>query len=96
LPAACVPSGRKVFLMSVDEIRSFIVETFFFEDDKEMSETTPLLEKHIIDSTGVLEIVSFLEQRFGIRVEDAELIPENLNSIRNIANYVAKKSATLV
>lgn len=82
--------------MSVDEIRSFIVETFFFEDDKELSETTPLLEKHIIDSTGVLEIISFLEQRFGIRVEDAELIPENLNSIRNIANYVAKKNATLV
>lgn len=93
---ACVPSGRKVFLMSVDEIRSFIVKTFLFEDDKELSETTPLLEKHIVDSTGVLEIVSFLEQRFGIRVEDAELIPENLNSIRNIANYVAKKSATLV
>jgi len=82
--------------MSVDEIRSFIVKTFLFEDDKELSETTPLLEKHIIDSTGVLEIVSFLEQRFGIRVEDAELIPENLNSIMNIANYVAKKSATLV
>ncbi|MGA2362122.1 MAG: acyl carrier protein [Candidatus Aminicenantales bacterium] len=82
--------------MSVDEIRSFIVETFLFEDDKELSETTPLLEKHIVDSTGVLEIVSFLEQRFGIRVEDAELIPENLNSIRNIANYIAKKSATLV
>ena len=82
--------------MSLDEIRSFIVETFLFDDDKELSETTPLLEKHIIDSTGVLEIVSFLEQRFGIRVEDAELIPENLNSIRNIANYLAKKSATLV
>jgi acyl carrier protein len=82
--------------MSLDEIRSFIVETFLFDDDKGLSETTPLLEKHIIDSTGVLEIVAFLEQRFGIRVEDNELIPENLNSIRNIANYVAKKSATLV
>jgi acyl carrier protein len=82
--------------MSVDEIRSFIVETFLFGDDKELTETTPLLEKHIVDSTGVLEIVSFLEQRFAIRVEDAELIPENLNSIMNIANFIKKKSATLV
>lgn len=45
----------------------------------------------VIDSTGVLELVSYLEERFGIKVEDEEMIPDNLESIRNVARYVEKK-----
>ncbi len=72
-------------------VRQFIVENFLFEEAGSLKEDTSFLESGIIDSTGVLELVSFLEERFGIRVEDDELVPENLDSIENVANYVARK-----
>ncbi len=79
--------------MSADKIRLFIVEKFLFGDGKELSDSTPLLENHIVDSTGILEIVSFLEGNFKIRVEDDELTPENFNSIKRIAEYLNRKNA---
>ena len=48
-------------------------------------------EKGIIDSTGILELVSFIEEDFGIAVEDEELIPENLDSIKNVVAYLERK-----
>ncbi len=72
-------------------VRQFIVENFLFEEAGSLKEDTSFLESGIIDSTGVLELVSFLEERFGIRVEDDELVPENLDSIENVVNYVARK-----
>jgi acyl carrier protein len=81
--------------VKTDEIRSFVIENFLFGDGQRLSDTTPLLENHIVDSTGVLEIVSFLEQRFGIRVEDDELVPENLNSISSISAYLERKNSPL-
>jgi acyl carrier protein len=81
--------------MKIDEIRSFIIENFLFGDGHLISDTAPLLESHIIDSTGVLEIVSFLEQHFGIQVEDEELVPENLNSISGISEYLERKNPLL-
>jgi acyl carrier protein len=81
--------------MKTDEIRSFIIENFLFGDGHLISDTAPLLESHIIDSTGVLEIVSFLEQHFGIQVEDEELVPENLNSISGISEYLERKNPLL-
>jgi acyl carrier protein len=81
--------------MKTDEIRSFVIENFLFGNGERLADTTPLLESHIIDSTGVLEIVSFLEQRFGIQVEDDELVPENLNSILSISAYLERKNSLL-
>lgn len=81
--------------MKTDEIRLFVIENFLFGDGQRLSDTTPLLENHIVDSTGVLEIVSFLEQRFGIRVEDDELVPENLNTISSISAYLERKNSPL-
>lgn len=81
--------------MNMDEIRSFVTETFLFGNGDRLSDTTPLLDSHIIDSTGVLEIVSFLEERFGIQVEDDELVPENLNSISSITAYLERKTSAL-
>jgi acyl carrier protein len=77
--------------VSIDEIRSFIVETFLFGDQTQIADDTPLLERHIVDSTGVLEIVAFLEDHHGIRIEDDELTPENLNSIKNICKFLKTK-----
>jgi acyl carrier protein len=55
-----------------------------------------LLGRGLIDSTGVLELVDFIEERFAIKVEDDEVIPDNLDSIRNVATYVAKKLSCVV
>jgi acyl carrier protein len=73
-------------------VRRFIGENFLFRDDGDaIAHDGSLLDAGIIDSTGVLELVCFLETTFGIEVQDDEMLPENLDSIRAIANYVARK-----
>jgi acyl carrier protein len=74
------------------KIRDFIVENFLFGDSSNgLQDTDSLLEKGIIDSTGVLELVSHLEETYGIKVEDEELIPENLDSIANVTDFLLRK-----
>ena len=72
-------------------VRNFIVENFLFEEDENLKEDTSFLENGIIDSTGILELVTFIEDTFGIRVEDEELVPENLDSIANAVQYIQTK-----
>ena len=72
-------------------VRQFIIENFLFEEDDTLKEDTSFLENGIIDSTGVLELVMFIEETYGINVEDDEMVPENLDSISNIAEYVQRK-----
>ncbi len=74
-----------------DKIRTFVVENFLFGNNQNLEDTTSFLEEGIIDSTGVLELVSFIEEEFSIFVEDEELIPENLDSIYNVTAYLEKK-----
>jgi len=76
-----------------DRIRSFIIENFLFGDDDGLKDDTSFLDEGIVDSTGILELVAFLEQDFWIRVEDEELIPENLDSISNVVNYLERKKS---
>jgi len=76
-------------------VRRFIGENFLFREDGDaVSEDQSLLDAGIMDSTGVLELVSFLEATFRIKVHDDEMLPENLDSIRAIASYVARKLAS--
>ena len=82
--------------MAIEKIiREYILETFLFTNDPlALSSSDSFLQKGIIDSTGVLEMIFFLEQEFGIKVTDKELIPENLDSVNNIVRFVqSKKSA---
>ena len=73
-------------------VRRFIGENFLFRDDGDaITHDQSLLDAGIIDSTGVLELVCFLETTFGIEVQDDEMLPENLDSIRAISNYVGRK-----
>ena len=74
------------------EIRGFIVENFLYGQDDNFGDDISFLEKGIIDSTGVLELVSFVEDKFGITVEDQELVPENFDSVSNLASYISKKT----
>ena len=74
-----------------EAMRQFIIENFLFEEDENLKEDTSFLENGIIDSTGILELVAFLEETYEITVEDEELIPENLDSIANVVNYLKQK-----
>ena len=75
-------------------IREFIVENFLFGEANGLEEETSFLENGIIDSTGILELVTYLEDTFGIEVEDDELVPENLDSIANVVKYLTTKQAS--
>jgi acyl carrier protein len=75
------------------KIREFIIENFLFGASNGLQDDTSFLEEGIIDSTGVLELVTFLEENFEIQVADEELIPENLDSINNVAAYLERKAA---
>ncbi|MCI0505903.1 MAG: acyl carrier protein [Gammaproteobacteria bacterium] len=81
--------------MSAEQkIRSYILENYLFTDDESaLGSDDSFLEKGIIDSTGILEVIHFLEDEFKVRVEDDEMVPENLDSVNNIVQFVAKKQA---
>jgi len=79
------------------EVRDFVVENFLFGDTTvPLGEDDSLLQKGLIDSTGILEVVSFIEEKFGIAVEDDELVPDNLDSIGAIVKYVMRKQGVKV
>ena len=79
--------------MSVEEkLRTYILENFLFTDDPStLNSNDSFLAKGIVDSTGMLEIIHFLQDEFHIHVEDAEMIPENLDSVMNLVAFVARK-----
>jgi acyl carrier protein len=74
-----------------NQVHAFIIENFYVAEPGSLADGDSLLERGIIDSTGVLEIISFLEQHFGVEVEDGELTPENFDSVANISTFVASK-----
>jgi acyl carrier protein len=73
------------------QVRKFIVEHFYVADAAALSDEVSLLDHGIIDSTGVLEVISFIEASFGVTVADDEMLPENLDSIARISAFVARK-----
>jgi len=74
------------------DIRNFILDNFMMgRDSQELTDSGSLLELGIIDSTGVLELVGFLEGKYSFEVEDSELVPENLDSVDNLIKYVGHK-----
>jgi acyl carrier protein len=74
-----------------NEIRKFIMENFLLDGEVNLSEEDSLLEKGIIDSTGVLELVAFIEETYSFKIKDEELVPENLDSISNISKFIENK-----
>lgn len=76
----------------IEIIRQFIIENFLFEEDENLKEDSSFLENGIIDSTGILELIAFLEENFGFAVEDEEIIPENLDSLQAASAYVKWKT----
>lgn len=74
-----------------EQVRAFIISNFYVADPAALEDVASLLDLGIIDSTGVLEVIFFLEDTFGVTVEDSEMLPENLDSIERIASFVARK-----
>ena len=74
------------------ELRQFIVDNFLMGDTSaQLRDADSFLETGVIDSTGMLEIVMFLEQTFDLKVADRELVPENLDSVNNLVQFVGRK-----
>ena len=76
-----------------DKVRSFITTNFYVADPSRLEEETSLLDSGVIDSTGVLEVISFIEGEFGVEVADEEMRPDNLDSIGRIARFIQQKKS---
>ena len=78
--------------MTIQErLRQFIMEVFYLSDPDELTDEVSLISSGIVDSTGMLEVILFIEGEFGIHVEDREVMPENLESISRITAFVERK-----
>lgn len=73
------------------QIKAFIVNNFMFGKDNGLKDDTSFLEEGLMDSTAVLELVTFIEENFGITIDDDDMMPENLDSVNNVIGYLKKK-----
>jgi acyl carrier protein len=74
------------------ELRQFVTSNFLLSDEDDgLDDHASFLEQGIVDSTGVLELVSFLERRYAITLDDAELVPDNLDSIARLTAFLQRK-----
>lgn len=75
-----------------DQVRTFILNNYLFSDDQaRLSDSESLMRGGTLDSTGVLELIMFMEETFVIKVADDEMIPANLDSVQSIVSYVERK-----
>ena len=75
-----------------ERIKGYIIDNFLFGDEENLEDQTSFLDAGIVDSTGILELVDFLDNEFRIKISDDEILPENLDSINNIVNFLKNKS----
>lgn len=81
-------------MLSIEqEVRSFIVENYLLAREDSLDNDDSFLEKGIFDSTGILELVSFVERKYNLQLEPDELVPENLDSISSLARFLQRKVA---
>jgi acyl carrier protein len=77
--------------MITEKVQQFFIDNFMLDPALELSEADSFLEAGIIDSTGILELIAFLEKSFGITIGDHEIIPDNLDSFKSIKKFVNSK-----
>jgi acyl carrier protein len=73
-------------------VRGFILDRFYVPNPDKLADDVSLLETGVVDSTGVLEVIGFLEEEYQIRVENSEILPENLDSVERLARFVLRKA----
>lgn len=77
-----------------EKVRNYILENYLFTDDQSaLKDEDSFLQQGIIDSTGILEVIYFLEDEFGITVPEEEMVPDNLDSVNNLVKFIASKTA---
>ena len=77
------------------KIRAFILNSFLFSSDESLlADDDSLLDRGILDSTGVVELVAFLQEEFGVTIDDDELLPENLDSVSRIIGFLERKGVS--
>ncbi len=76
-----------------DNVRAFVVANFLYGEAASLRDNTSFLNGGILDSTGILELVTFLESTYGIEIETQELLPANLDSVNNVAQFLSRKLA---
>ena len=75
------------------ELRNFLNDNFALDGDvNPIAATDSLIELGVVDSTGLLELVSFVETNYGLEIPDADLLPENFETLANISHYVASRA----
>jgi acyl carrier protein len=77
---------------NIEQVRTFVTSNFYVANPATLGDGASLLDHGIIDSTGVLEVILFIEETFGIEVKDSEMLPDNLDSIERIANFIGRKT----
>lgn len=75
----------------IDEVRDYVIESFLFGESEKLEDDNSFLASGVVDSTGILELVNFLEENYGITIADEELVPENLDSLQNIDSFLKRK-----
>lgn len=74
------------------QIRSYILENFLYtKDEGKLKNTASFLEEGIVDSTGILELLLFVQETFGVQVEDEEVVPDNFDSVERLTRYICTK-----
>jgi len=87
-----ITEGYRLIPSIEKQVRRFIIENFLFgQGADQLRNDDSFLDKGIIDSTGVLELVSFLEERYRIKIEDEELIPDHLDSVDKLVEFIERK-----
>jgi len=82
---------------TIAALRKFIFDNYIFTTDNSLLDNDDsFLEKSIIDSTGMLELIAFIDDEFGITIEDEELTPDNLDSVNKVASFIQRKRAAAI
>ncbi len=76
-----------------DVVRKFLLDNFAMGGGVTIADDTSFMEEHILDSTGFIELITFIEETYGLVVDDQEMVPENFDSLARIEGYVARKRA---
>jgi acyl carrier protein len=83
--------GAKMQNCGIEQTRDFIIDNFLYGDGDKLAHETSFMLEGIIDSTGILELITFLEATYQIKIADDEIIPENMDSLESIEKYLVSK-----
>jgi acyl carrier protein len=86
--------SRAVLTSVASDIRNFVVDRFMFgQGGDQLSDDDSFLQRGVIDSMSVLELIAYIEERWGFKVHDQDLIPDNLDSVNRVANFILRKQS---